>query len=62
MYEEESKKICGIKIKNACGEDSGIYSLVADNTYGTDDSSAQVVVIVKSDEVIGNLSFKFFKK
>ena len=53
MYEEESKKICGIKIKNACGEDSGIYSLVDDNTYGTDDSSAQVVVIVKSDEVIG---------
>ena len=44
VHNEESKKVCGVKIKNAKPEDSGIYSLVVENPYGADDSSAQVVV------------------
>ena len=41
---DEGKRICGIKIKNATPEDSGIYSLVIENPYGADDSSCQVLV------------------
>ena len=48
-YEEESKKLCGLKIKNAKQDDSGVYTLVVDNIYGNDDSTAQIVVIVPDD-------------
>ena len=53
VYEEEAKKLCGIKIKSAKPDDSGIYSLVIDNQFGTDDTSAQVLVTAKNDELIG---------
>jgi len=43
-HSDEGKRICGIKIKNATPEDSGIYSLVIENPYGADDSSCQVLV------------------
>lgn len=56
VYEEESKKLCGIKIKNAKPDDSGIYSLVIDNQYGTDDTSAQVIVNAKNEELIGTFN------
>ena len=46
VYEEESKKLCGLKIKNAKEDDSGVYTLVVDNLYGSDDSTAQVIVNV----------------
>ena len=49
VYEEESKKLCGLKIKNAKEDDSGVYAVVIDNLYGTDDSTAQVVVILPND-------------
>ena len=44
-HNDETKRICGIKIKNATPEDSGVYSLVIENPYGADDSSCQVVVM-----------------
>ena len=48
-YEEESKKLCGLKIKNAKDDDSGVYTLVIDNLYGSDESAAHVTVIVPDD-------------
>lgn len=39
---EESKKICSLKIKNAKPDDAGIYSLVVENPYGSDNCSAPV--------------------
>jgi len=48
-YEEESKKLCGLKVKNAKEDDSGVYTLVVDNLYGSDDSTATVVVNVAGD-------------
>lgn len=41
---EESKKICALKIKNAKADDSGVYTVVVENPYGSDDSSGQVFV------------------
>lgn len=43
-HNDEAKRICGVKIKNAQPEDSGVYSLVIENPYGADDSSCQVIV------------------
>jgi hypothetical protein len=48
-YEEESKKLCGLKIKNAKNDDSGVYTLVIDNLYGSDDSTAHITVNVADD-------------
>lgn len=62
VYEEESRKLCGLKIKSAKADDAGIYSLVIDNQHGTDDSSAQVFVNVQNEEIIGLIFFKVFSK
>jgi hypothetical protein len=43
---DELKKVCALKIKNAKRDDSGLYSIVAENPYGSDDSSGQVTVNV----------------
>ena len=43
---DELKKICALKIKNAKNDDSGLYSIVVENPYGSDDSSGQVNVNV----------------
>ena len=42
---EESKKLCALKIRNAKRDDAGFYSVVVENPYGSDDSSAQVAII-----------------
>ena len=48
-YEEESKRLCGLKIKSAKNDDSGVYTLVIDNLYGSDDSTAHLNVNVADD-------------
>lgn len=42
---EESKKICSLKIKQAKPDDAGIYSLVVENPYGSDNCSAPVQLV-----------------
>ena len=41
---DDLKKICALKIKNAKNDDSGLYSIVVENSFGSDDSSGQVNV------------------
>ena len=41
---DELKKVCALKIKNAKDDDSGLYSVVVENPYGSDDSSGHVTV------------------
>ena len=41
---DDMKKIAALKIKNAKPDDSGLYSIVVENPYGTDDCSGQVNV------------------
>jgi hypothetical protein len=43
---EESKNICALKIRNAKKDDTGVYTLFIQNPYGSDESTAQVLVIV----------------
>ncbi len=45
VHEEESKKLSGLKIKNAKYDDCGVYTLVVENPYGADQSSGQVIVV-----------------
>jgi hypothetical protein len=46
---EEMKHICGLKIRNAKRDDAGVYSVVVENPYGQDDSSAQVNIVTPED-------------
>jgi hypothetical protein len=46
---EELKKLCALKIINIKPEDSGHYSVVVENQFGSDDSSANLFVISSSD-------------
>ena len=39
---DESKKLFSLKIKNAKPDDAGIYTLVVQNAYGSDQTSGQV--------------------
>lgn len=41
---EDSRKICTLRIANAKIEDSGIYSLLIENPYGSDNCSANIQV------------------
>jgi hypothetical protein len=43
-HNDEAKRICGVKIKNATPSNTRIYSLVIENPYGADDSTCQVIV------------------
>jgi hypothetical protein len=47
---EDTKNICALKIKNAKPDDSGFYSVVVENPYGSDDSTAQVIVVSPEEE------------
>jgi hypothetical protein len=47
---EDSKKLCALKIRNAKKDDSGVYSVVVENPYGSDDSSTQVVVVTPQEQ------------
>jgi hypothetical protein len=42
---EELKKVCALKIVNVKYDDSGVYSVVVENQYGSDDSTAQVIIL-----------------
>ena len=42
---DETKKIVALKIKNAKVEDSGVYTVVVENPFGSDHSSGPVAVI-----------------
>lgn len=42
---DELKKVCALKIKNAKRDDFGVYTVVVENPYGSDQSSGQVSVI-----------------
>jgi hypothetical protein len=42
---EESKGMCALKIKNAKMDDSGVYTVLVENQFGSDDSSGQLFVI-----------------
>ncbi len=46
---EELKKLCALKILNTKLEDTGLYSVVVENHFGSDDSSGRLVVISSSD-------------
>ncbi len=46
---EELKKICALKIINIKPEDSGFYSVVVENQFGSDDSSSRLLVITSND-------------
>jgi hypothetical protein len=46
---EELKKLCALKIINAKPEDSGYYSVVVENQFGSDDSSARLFVNSSSE-------------
>lgn len=39
---DENKKLCSLKIKDAKPDDAGLYTLIVQNAYGSDQTSAQV--------------------
>lgn len=59
---EESKKLCGLKIINSKASDTGVYSIVVDNQFGRDESSAQINVISKNQSTKGISWFNFKQK
>lgn len=42
---DEVKKICALKIKNAKTDDSGVYTVVVENPFGSDHSSGPAMVV-----------------
>jgi hypothetical protein len=47
---DEIKKLCALKIKNAKPDDAGVYTLVIENPYGSDQSSGQVSIMRPVEE------------
>lgn len=47
---DEVKKLCALKIKNAKPDDAGVYTLVVENPFGSDQSSGQISVLRPMDE------------
>lgn len=46
---DEIKKLCSLKIQNAKPDDAGVYTLVVQNPYGSDQTSGQVSLASADD-------------